>query len=56
VIDIVERLAPDGFAHIDDVIDPRELEAVVAGYTAASGVTRALRTGRIGTGAQSPTG
>lgn len=56
VIDMVEQLAPDGLTHIDDVIDPRELDAVIAGYAAASGVTRALRTGRIGPAEAPPRG
>lgn len=37
VIDEVERRAPQGFSHIDEVIDAAELEAVVAGYARASG-------------------
>jgi 5-methylphenazine-1-carboxylate 1-monooxygenase len=35
VIDLVEQRAPDGFAHITDVVDPAELEAVVNSYLAA---------------------
>jgi 2-polyprenyl-6-methoxyphenol hydroxylase-like FAD-dependent oxidoreductase len=42
VIDKVEERAPDGFARLEDVIDPAELEAIVTGYAKASGVTRAL--------------
>ncbi len=37
VIDEVERRAPDGFNRLTDVIDPAELDAVVSGYTRASG-------------------
>ena len=42
VIDKVEERAPDGFARLEDVIDPAELEAIVTGYAKASGGTRAL--------------
>jgi 2-polyprenyl-6-methoxyphenol hydroxylase-like FAD-dependent oxidoreductase len=37
VIDEVERLAPDGFSRIEDVMDEATLEAVVSGYAQASG-------------------
>jgi 5-methylphenazine-1-carboxylate 1-monooxygenase len=37
VIDEVERRAPDGFERIEDVIDPAELDAIVAGYLRVSG-------------------
>jgi 2-polyprenyl-6-methoxyphenol hydroxylase-like FAD-dependent oxidoreductase len=37
VIDEVERLAPDGFSRIEDVIDAATLEAAVSGYARASG-------------------
>jgi 2-polyprenyl-6-methoxyphenol hydroxylase-like FAD-dependent oxidoreductase len=37
VIDEVERLAPEGFSRIEDVIDPAELRAIVSGYANASG-------------------
>lgn len=37
VIDEVERRAPDGFERLSDVIDPAELDAILAGYQAASG-------------------
>lgn len=40
VIDEVERLAPNGFSHIEDVIDPAALEAAVAGYAKAAGASR----------------
>lgn len=40
VIDIVERRAPDGFNHINDVIEPAELEAVVDSYAHAAGASR----------------
>lgn len=43
VIDKVEELAPDGFTRLEDVIDPAELDAIVAGYAQASGVSRALQ-------------
>jgi hypothetical protein len=49
------RLAPDGFTHLDDVIDPRQLDTVIAGYAAASGITRALRTDRGPSRAEDPT-
>lgn len=45
VIDVVEQLAPDGFTDIKDVIDPAELEAIVSGYTQASGASRVARLG-----------
>ena len=37
----VERRAPDGFARIEDVIDPTELDAIIRGYAQASGSARA---------------
>jgi hypothetical protein len=37
VIDEVERRAPEGFSHIEDVIDRAELEAVITGYVQVSG-------------------
>ncbi|HWD06259.1 MAG TPA: flavin-dependent oxidoreductase [Amycolatopsis sp.] len=37
VIDEVERLAPDGFTRLEDVIDQATLEAVVASYAQAAG-------------------
>ncbi|SFN03196.1 FAD binding domain-containing protein [Saccharopolyspora antimicrobica] len=40
VIDEVERSDPNGFSHIDDVIDPATLEAVIAGYAQASGASQ----------------
>jgi 2-polyprenyl-6-methoxyphenol hydroxylase-like FAD-dependent oxidoreductase len=40
VIDEVERLAPEGFSRIEDVMDPATIEAVVAGYAQASGASR----------------
>ncbi|SNT60975.1 2-polyprenyl-6-methoxyphenol hydroxylase [Actinomadura meyerae] len=40
VIEEVERRAPEGFERIEDVITPAELEAIVAGYTRASGGDR----------------
>ncbi|MEJ3651905.1 flavin-dependent oxidoreductase [Actinomycetes bacterium KLBMP 9759] len=40
VIDEVERRAPDGFERLADVIEPAELEAVVAGYTRLSAAPR----------------
>jgi 2-polyprenyl-6-methoxyphenol hydroxylase-like FAD-dependent oxidoreductase len=36
VIDLVEQRAPDGFAHITDVADPAELEAIVTSYAQPS--------------------
>ena len=44
VIDLVEEAAPDGFATIDDVIDPAELRRIVAEYAAAG--TPSARVGR----------
>ena len=40
VIDEVERLAPDGFADIDDVLSHREREAIVKGYAQLAGFAR----------------
>jgi 2-polyprenyl-6-methoxyphenol hydroxylase-like FAD-dependent oxidoreductase len=40
VIDIVEQRAPDGFTNLADVIEPAELESIVAGYVQASGGAR----------------
>jgi 2-polyprenyl-6-methoxyphenol hydroxylase-like FAD-dependent oxidoreductase len=37
VIDEVERLAPEGFSRIEDVIDAATLDAAVSGYAQASG-------------------
>ncbi len=37
VMTIVAQRAPDGFAHIDDVIAPDELRAIVARYSATAG-------------------
>jgi 2-polyprenyl-6-methoxyphenol hydroxylase-like FAD-dependent oxidoreductase len=37
VMTIVEQRAPDGFAHIDDVIAPAELRAIVERYSRAAG-------------------
>ena len=37
VMTLVEQRAPDGFAHIDDVIAPGELRAIVAGYRRTAG-------------------
>ena len=37
IIDEVERLAPEGFSRLEDVIDAATLEAAVAGYAQASG-------------------
>ncbi|WP_236792803.1 flavin-dependent oxidoreductase [Amycolatopsis sp. GM8] len=40
VIDEVERRAPDGFSRIEDVMDPAEMEAIVAGYAKVTGASR----------------
>jgi 2-polyprenyl-6-methoxyphenol hydroxylase-like FAD-dependent oxidoreductase len=37
VMTLVEERAPHGFAHIDDVVAPDELRAIVVGYSAAAG-------------------
>jgi 2-polyprenyl-6-methoxyphenol hydroxylase-like FAD-dependent oxidoreductase len=37
VMTLVEQRAPDGFAHIDDVIAPAELRAIVERYSRAAG-------------------
>jgi 5-methylphenazine-1-carboxylate 1-monooxygenase len=41
VIDVVEDLAPDGFERLEDVVDPADLERIVAEYLKASGANRA---------------
>jgi len=40
VIDAVEERAPDGFAHIDDVLSYEERKAIVRGYAAKAGFAR----------------
>ncbi|HET6925738.1 MAG TPA: flavin-dependent oxidoreductase [Hyphomicrobiaceae bacterium] len=40
VIDEVERRAPDGFAHIDDVLSRAEREAIVKGYAQLAGFAK----------------
>jgi hypothetical protein len=37
VIDLVESIAPGGFAHIDDVIAADELRSIVNDYARATG-------------------
>jgi hypothetical protein len=37
VIDVVEELAPDGFAKIDDVLDYEQRKAIVRGYASTAG-------------------
>jgi 2-polyprenyl-6-methoxyphenol hydroxylase-like FAD-dependent oxidoreductase len=41
VIDVVESLAPDGFERLEDVVDPADLDRIVAEYLKASGANRA---------------
>jgi 2-polyprenyl-6-methoxyphenol hydroxylase-like FAD-dependent oxidoreductase len=40
VIDVVEELAPDGFANIDDVLPHEQRKAIVRGYASTAGFTR----------------
>ena len=40
VIDEVERLAPDGFARIDDVLSHAQREAIVKGYAQLAGFAK----------------
>jgi 2-polyprenyl-6-methoxyphenol hydroxylase-like FAD-dependent oxidoreductase len=40
VIDAVERLAPDGFTNIDEVLSYEERKAIVRGYASTAGFTR----------------
>ncbi len=40
VIDEVERLAPEGFSRISDVIDPAALDAIVHGYARVAGASQ----------------
>ncbi len=37
ILDHVDRLAPNGFARIEDVIDPAEVAAMIGGYKRAAG-------------------
>jgi 5-methylphenazine-1-carboxylate 1-monooxygenase len=37
ILDMVEERAPNGFERLEDVVDPREVEAVVTQYKAAAG-------------------
>jgi len=49
VIDVVERLAPDGFRCIDDVIARDELEAMLKSYATAAGFGKEqVNNGRYG--------
>jgi 2-polyprenyl-6-methoxyphenol hydroxylase-like FAD-dependent oxidoreductase len=40
VIDVVEDLAPDGFARIDDVLSFDERQAIVRGYASTAGFAK----------------
>ncbi|WP_236019781.1 flavin-dependent oxidoreductase [Sabulicella rubraurantiaca] len=40
VVDVVSERAPDGFARIEDVIAPEELEAISKGYAVMAGFAR----------------
>src|SRR3984893_3022100 len=40
VIDVVEELAPDGFANIDDVLSYEQRMAIVRGYASTAGFAR----------------
>jgi hypothetical protein len=40
VIDEVERLAPDGFERIDDVLSHAQREAIVKGYAQLAGFAK----------------
>ncbi|MCZ7660631.1 MAG: flavin-dependent oxidoreductase [Xanthobacteraceae bacterium] len=40
VIDVVEELAPEGFANIDDVLSHAQRQAIVRGYAATAGFAR----------------
>jgi len=37
ILDMVEERAPDGFARLEEVIDPAEVDAFVKRYKAAAG-------------------
>jgi hypothetical protein len=41
VIDVVEELAPDGFADIDDVLSYEDRKAIVRGYASTAGFAQA---------------
>ena len=41
VIDVVEELAPNGFASIDDVLTYQQREAIVRGYAKTAGFVQA---------------
>ena len=40
VMQLVEQRAPDGFAHIEDVLTAQELESIAAGYKQVAGFDR----------------
>jgi hypothetical protein len=40
VIDVVEELAPDGFARIDDVLSHEQRQAIVRGYASTAGFAK----------------
>ena len=40
VVDVVSERAPDGFARLEDVIDPAELAAIASGYASTAGFGR----------------
>jgi hypothetical protein len=40
VIDAVDRLAPDGFTNIEDVLSYEERKAIVRGYASTAGFAR----------------
>ena len=40
VIDVVEELAPDGFARIDDVLSYEQRQAIVRGYASTAGFAK----------------
>jgi 2-polyprenyl-6-methoxyphenol hydroxylase-like FAD-dependent oxidoreductase len=37
ILDLVDARAPQGFEHIEDVVDPSEIAAIVGGYKSAAG-------------------
>ena len=46
VIDVVDERAPDGFARLDEVASPSELEAIVRGYSRIAGFEQPRVTAR----------
>ena len=46
VLDLAEERAPDGFARVDDVFAPGELDEIAARYKRVAGFAREVVSGR----------